>query len=193
MKIADYLDLLDDAERRMTDAFQLLATRHAAHADIRDTAKRLATWSLEKRASLGYAIETYGRARSTDTDRIYDTLFRPRPGGFGLLRDLHDASLLVHHVYLCWTGVAQGAKALADHQLVDLCEREIVRTERQARWLRTQVKVTAPQALTVKPEKVSLVRSTLQSVKPRLALAGAGVALLAVGTLGAVTAIARRR
>lgn len=155
-------------------------------------ATRLATWSLEKRAALSTAIETYGSARSTDTDRIYDALFKPRPGGYGLLRDLHDGNLLAHHVFLCWTAVHQAAQALFDKPLVELCKREIERTERQARWLRTLVKVTAPQALTVAPDKPSMLRSTLESMMPRLAVA-AGAALFAVGALGAVAAFVRRR
>lgn len=192
MKIADYLSMLDAAERRMGDAFTLLATRHSADAEVRITAMRLATWSLEKRATLGPALETYGSPRSSDSDRIYDALFKPRPGGFGLLRDLHDASVLAHHVFLCWTGVFQAAQALTDKPLTELCRRELERTERQARWLRTMVKNSAPQALTVTPDKASMLKSTLQSMMPRLAIA-AGAALFAVGALGVVATIVRRR
>jgi hypothetical protein len=187
MKITEYLALLDDAEDRMRDAFELLASRHAADAEIRDMAHRLATWSDAKRAALRPAIERYGRARSSGSDLVYRAMFRqPRIGGFGQVRDLHDASLFVHHVFLCWTAVGQAAQALRDKELIGVCKREIVRTERQARWLRTMFLVGTPQALTIVPDKGSELKATLQGMKPRLA---AAASMLAVGALGAVAIV----
>jgi hypothetical protein len=184
MKLVDYLSLLDDSERRLADAFTLLATRHAADGDIRDTAINLAKWSTEKRAALAPMLDAYGRTRTHDADRLHDALFKPRLGGFGLLRDVHDASLLVHHVHLCWTAVEQAAKALIDRRLTELCKRELARTERQARWLRTAFKVTAPQALTIVPDKRSELRATLQGMKPRLVAAASMLAVAVIGVAG---------
>jgi hypothetical protein len=185
MKLLDYLTLLEDSELKMANAFELLATRHSADGDVRHVAKRMATWSLEKRAALRPAIARYGQARSSDIDRLYDVLFRPRPGGYGLVRDIHDASILVHHVYLSWTALDQAAQALQDTELTELCKLELERTEKQARWLRTVFKTSAPQALTIVPEKISELKATLQSMLPRLAVPAA-----ALGAFAAVTAIA---
>ena len=191
IKLRNYLALLEDAEQRMHDAFELLAARYAADAEIYPTAHQLALWSDEKRAALQSAIERYGRTRRSDTDQLYSILFeQPRIGGFGLVRDIHDASLLVHHVFMCWTAVDQAAQALSDKALVDLAKRELVRTERQARWLRTIFKTATPQALTIVPEKSSELVATLKNWKERVATPAA--ALVAMAGLGAFAAIVVR-
>jgi hypothetical protein len=189
MKISEYLTLLDDSEQRLADVLELLAVRHATDPEVRDTARHLAQWSSEKRIALAPSLKRYGRGR-LDASRLRDALLHRAPfGGFGLLRDLHDVDILAHHVYVCWVAVEKAAEALFDAELVALGKQELLRTERQARWLRTMIKTTAPQALTVAGDKLSEVRASvpLESRQLRLlAAVGGSVAVLAVAGVALV-------
>ena len=73
----------------------------------------------------------------------------PRSGGIGLLRDLHDLWLAAAEVHLCYEAVRQAGRALHDKELVALCDRLGLQTDRQLAWLRTRIDQAAPQALTV--------------------------------------------
>ena len=72
-----------------------------------------------------------------------------RPGGLGLLRDLHDLYLLTCECDISWTLIGQAAQGARDRELmetVEACEGE---TDTQRRWLVTRMKQAAPQALLV--------------------------------------------
>ena len=73
----------------------------------------------------------------------------PRSGETGLLRDLHDLWLAAAEVHLCYEAVRQAGRALHDKELVALCDRLGLQTDRQLAWLRTRIDQAAPQALTV--------------------------------------------
>ena len=64
-------------------------------------------------------------------------------------RDLHDLYLMATECDVSWTLVGQAANGARDRELLEVvgaCEGE---TATQLKWLRSRMKVAAPQALVV--------------------------------------------
>ena len=105
--------------------------------------------------------ETYGHVDRDEPRRLASILFASPPDGLqGQLADLGDLALLAQQLHGAWTVVAQGAKELHDAKLGEVAGIGLNHAERAVRWIRTQVKHTAPEALAVpapdpKPELVS--------------------------------------
>lgn len=195
MQIDRVLARLQSSERLLARSLVAISDRHAQEPEVRDTARLLASWSSLHVDEMARFEKRYGSAVSEQPDRLRDALFHdPRIGGLGLLEDLHDLSLLVHQVHLCWVELKQAAQALRDETLLDACERLGHETNRQAAWLRTQLRMHAAQPLAVP----SLALRQLRVSVPRPSAAGvpdlawgpvaALVAVLLVGLAGAVLA-----
>jgi hypothetical protein len=152
VELRRYLGGVRAAEQDLADALTMLADRHSADADTRDTARLLARWSRRHVAALAPAIERYGMRELADPARLRAGLFDgPRIGGVGLLRDLNDLLALVGYVRGAWTAVFQAAMELHDRELSALCTAAAQDTDRQLAWVKTRLRLTAPQALTVPP------------------------------------------
>ena len=76
-------------------------------------------------------------------------LVKRKQGGFDMLRDLHDLWLLVNESMMSLNVLEQGARALCDHQLLDVLKHMQDRNERQMVWLKTRSNQAAPQVLVV--------------------------------------------
>lgn len=162
MNLPRYLDLLRSAELHLAGGFELLHLRHAQEPEIRDTSKRLARWSLDKAHAVETAIARYGSSSTIDAGLLRSALYhQPRVGGFGLVRDLQDTALLAQQAKLSWLSCLQAALALRDDLLRDACAECGERTDRQIAWLQTQMKVAAPQALTLAGDPASMMRASL--------------------------------
>jgi hypothetical protein len=125
-----------------------------------------------------------------EPERIRSALFHgTRIGGLGLLRDLQDLSILAKQVDLCWISTQQAAKALHDQELDALCGQNKLETEKQLAWLETQIKQTAPQAITVEPDKGAALKASLPKTIAPSAIpeviwspVAAGALMILVGT-----------
>src|SRR5215211_2347409 len=150
MHVADYLGLLRAGEAELADALDAVASHHGAEPDITAACTKLAEWSRGHVEALAPLAERYGAQPADEPHSLRTALFRgPREGGFGLVRDLHDLWLMATETQLCWTILSQAAAALRDAEMKDVCDRCGQESGRQIAWLRTRVKLAAPQALVV--------------------------------------------
>jgi len=163
-KVALVLAIAVGNERQLSDAFALLADRHAREADIRDQGTLMAKWSAEHIESLEPMVERYGKAVSERPERLRSALLSgTRVGGLGLLMDLKDVSLLVHEQELTWESLWEASQALKDADFVKLVEQGREQTKRQQDWLKSRMKQSAGQILTVAADP----RAEIQASVPK--------------------------
>lgn len=151
MKLPVYLDLLDRAEQTLGDSLRQVSEGHGDEPDIHLICHTLAGQCDRHREALRPVVERYGRSDAGDEpERLHaDGLTETRSGPVGLLRDLQDLYLLASMVDITWTLVKQAGQALRDHELLDVvasCDGE---TTVHLRWLKSRMKMAAPQALIV--------------------------------------------
>jgi hypothetical protein len=128
----------------------VVAERHADNFGIRGTATVLAGWAAEDLTALEPFRDRLGPPEGTVPDRLRNALFGSSPEGLeGQLADLGDLSLLTHRTHMAWTIVGQGAKELHQAKLGEVAGIGVNHAERAIRWVRTQIKHTAPEALAV--------------------------------------------
>jgi hypothetical protein len=163
-KVALALAIAAGNERQLSDAFALLADRHAREADVRDQATLMAKWSAEHIELLAPMTEKYGKAVSERPERLRSALLSgTRVGGLGLLMDLKDVSLLLHEQELTWESLWEAAQALKDEEFVSIVERARDQTNRQQQWLKSRMKESAGQVLTVAADP----RAEIQASVPK--------------------------
>jgi hypothetical protein len=168
--LPQYLGLVRAAETHLANALTLVADRHSADADVRDTAHLLARWSRRHVEMLRPAVDRYGMRDVPDVDRLRAGLFQgARVGGVGLLRDVNDLLALGAYLRGTWTAVFQAAMELHDLELANIATRAAEDVDRQLAWIKTRVRMTAPQALTVPPHR----RRELVASIPKVATAAA--------------------
>ncbi len=193
--LSAYLGILRAAEQHLADALVLISDRHSADADVRDTARLLARWSRRHLDALEPHLDRHGVRDVPDAARVRAALFHgARVGGLGLLRDMHDLLTLATYVRGAWTAVFQAAMELHDSALSALCTAAAEDVDRALAWVKTRMRTTAPQALTVPPSRArelqaSMPKSPTPASLPELLwapLAGA----LALGVVGVVALLA---
>ena len=150
--VASYIILVHDAEQRLAESLDVIGAAHAAEAEILHGTATIADLSRQNVDALDPLREQYQQRRDEHadhepTDFFAEPLVEARHGPIGLLRDLQDLLTLTAFVSSTWTVVAQGAKAMKDEPLKNVCEQALQHNEQQSRWLRTQIKNAAPQAL----------------------------------------------
>jgi hypothetical protein len=190
-----YLGIVQAAERHLADALTLVADRHSANADVRDTGHLLARWSRRHIQLIEPAIARYGMRDVPDPARLRSGLFQGhRVGGLGLLRDVNDLMALVTYVRGAWTSVFQAAMELHDLELANLCTRAVEDTDRQLAWTKTRLRLTAAQALTVPPDRSREMLASIPIIPTPAALMEAAWAPLAgallVGVVGVLALVA---
>src|SRR5207253_6670925 len=74
---------------------------------------------------------------------------RSDKGGPLLLRDLRHLFVLASDCELAWTILAQGAKAAREAELVELATTGCEEVVGQLRWIKTKIKLAAPQVVAV--------------------------------------------
>lgn len=158
-----YVGQVQNAEEQLEQAFVLVAEKHQREPEILRTCKLLASWCrcrIELLEQLSHRFNSRDAVPDPEPPRA--AWFHGKGfGGLGLLRDLHDLSVLVSDVQIGWIILRQAAAALHDQgteaQCIDACQE----TARQLEWVTTQIKVAAPQALTVVAPPTADVPATL--------------------------------
>jgi hypothetical protein len=111
---------------------------------------RLARQCDSHAEALAPFAERYREDARNEPARLHSTLFEcTREGPLGLLRDLHDLYPMASECDVAWTLVGQAAQGARDTELVEVvqgCEGE---TAIQLKWLKSRMKVAAPQELVV--------------------------------------------
>ena len=150
MHIGKYIDLVHRKENDLVDAFKLVSKAHSDEVDVEQTCVLLSSWSKKLADELEPVAKRYKKEGDREPDRLTKTLLKKaRKGSMALLRDLHDLYLIVNEVLVCCTILKQGGTALADEELVSVCEEIERQTTRQSSWLMTRMKSAAPQTLIV--------------------------------------------
>jgi hypothetical protein len=161
-KLVAALRSVHDAEAALADAHRKIGERHAAEHDVFHICHTLA---LQSEAHAGHIREA---VRRTGTDLPEDGQESPLHGlvaslrratsevvgrsdktGALLLRDLRNLHSLACDCEIAWTIAGQGAKAAREQEVIEMyaqCCEEIVG---QLRWIKTKVKLAAPQVVAV--------------------------------------------
>jgi hypothetical protein len=187
VRIAVYLDRIRKTEGHLAHALEAVADRHSSDPDLRDPARLLAGWARAHLEWLAPYAERYGRQDSPDPDHLRGALFHgDRSGGLGALRDVQDLAVLANALRAAWTILYQAAMEIHDEELRATAARAGEDVDRQLAWLKTRIRLMAPQALTVEPAR----RSALYAALPRQpSLAGLPDALWAPVAGGALTLV----
>jgi ferredoxin-nitrate reductase len=148
--LADYLGLLDESEKRLVKGFEQVRKTHPNEPDVDSLCKLFASWSGAAEAMLQPFVLRYGERQEGEPKRLDKALLvKRKPGGFDMLRDLHDLWLLVNESMISLNVLEQGARALRDDELLDVLKHMQGRNERQLIWLKTRINQAAPQVLVV--------------------------------------------
>jgi hypothetical protein len=148
LHVPHYLALLVNCKKQLAKEFAALAGRHAEEPAIRDGCAMFGKWSAAHVNDLGKLTERYGSASVADA-KAPDALTGARPGGLGLLRDLHELWLMVNNAHLSIIILVQAARALRDNEMAATLIEIGLETDRQIAWIDTHIKTTAPQVLVV--------------------------------------------
>ena len=160
MKLDKAIELVTEAEEDLAKKLGRLAGRHATEHDIYHLGHQLAEQSRERLARLApFADELGADAPNLETgaavggpgDRLRrataTALGRSEATGMMMLLDLRDAYLIAQRVEISWVMLLQAARAARHVELVKVVTSCHEEAEGTAKWLRTHIKVSAPQVL----------------------------------------------
>jgi formylmethanofuran dehydrogenase subunit D len=148
--LADYINLLDESEKRLVKGFEQMQQTHPDEPDVDAICKLFARWSKEAESMLKPFISEYGERQEGEPKRLAKALLVKRSqGGFAMLRDLHDLWLLVNESMMSLIVLEQAARALRDQGLLDTLKHMQDQNDRQLTWLKTRINQAAPQVLVV--------------------------------------------
>lgn len=150
MHLANYLGYLCQSELDLAEGYRKVGGAHAQEADVYHLTHTLAKQCEAHAEKLKPFVESYGEEKPEEPEQLYHEFFeQTRSGSLGLLRDLQDLYIMANACDISWTMIGQAAQGLRDGKLLEVvtsCETE---THNQIKWLRTRMKVAAPQTLIV--------------------------------------------
>lgn len=150
MHVNEYLSLVRQAEENLSKGLKKVIAQHVFETDVVEMCERFSHWSEQHLTAIDEFIKRRERDDKTEGPDLFAELFgNMRMGPFGLLRDLHALSLLIHEAHTCWTILNQGAMALRDLELEQFCKEAGVRLNKESMWVTTRIKSAAPQILVV--------------------------------------------
>jgi hypothetical protein len=160
MRVNHAFDRVIEAEQALAAGLERLAGRHAAEHDIYQLGRTQATKAAQRAQRLEEAAREYGagvpdpdlpREGMVDALRREASQLMGRSSATGLLLldDLQETYLATQRAEIAWTVLMQAAKARRDAELVSTVSSAHEECEVTAKWLRTRIKVAAPQILAV--------------------------------------------
>lgn len=158
MKIDHAINTVTRAEQNLADHLERVAGRHATEHDVYHLAHSQARKAVDRARSLTAIAKRYGadEPRQSDPDpgvmdtlrrQASDLMGRSEAPGVMFLADLQEAYLKAQEAEIAWVVLLQGAKARRDTELVEAVTTAHEGCETTAKWLRTRIKVAAPQIL----------------------------------------------
>jgi hypothetical protein len=148
--IANYLGLAANAEQTLIKALGKISKQHTFEHDVVEMCEKFSLWSEQHLASIEKLQTQFEKGEEDETEEVFDSVFsKPRMGSFGLLRDLHSLSLLVHEALICWTVLLQASKALRNTEMEMMCLQCEIHFKKETMWLQTKIQNAAPQVLVV--------------------------------------------
>jgi hypothetical protein len=159
MRIGRALREVHRSEAGLADELRRMAREYREEHEIHHVAQDLARWSDEHVRALAAAAARHGE----DADGGADAEGAPGPGPFGagreargllaadsdpglnLLADLRRLYLGAAGASVDWELLGQGAQAVKDADLLEVCQRCHPQTLRQMSWANAMLKVLSPQ------------------------------------------------
>jgi hypothetical protein len=155
------IDAVTSAELDLAEQLERLADRHAAEHDV----SQLAHTQAGKATARVRRLEPFARAYGADIPdpgapsdpgvvgalrrKASELMGRSSAPGLILLDDLQEVYVAAQRAEIAWIVVLQAAHARRDADLVATVTSAHEECEVTGKWLRTRIKVTAPQALAV--------------------------------------------
>lgn len=150
MHLANYLGYLCQAELDLADGYRKVGQAHAQEADVYYITHTLAKQCETHAEKLKPFVDRYGKENPEEPEQLYHEFFdQTRSGSLGLLRDMQDLYLMASACDISWIMIGQAAQGVRDGEFLEVvnsCEMEI---SNQLKWIRTRMKVAAPQTLIV--------------------------------------------
>jgi hypothetical protein len=150
MHLANYLGYLHQTELDLAEGYRKVGQAHAQEADVYHLTHTLAKQCEAHTEKLKPFVDRYGEEKPKEPEKLYhEFLEQTRSGSLGLLRDMQDLYLMASACDMSWTMIGQTAQGLRDRELLEVvnsCEKEMAN---QMKWIRTRMKVAAPQTLIV--------------------------------------------
>jgi len=154
--LGDAIRQLHEAELRLALEFGRVAERHAGDPDVFHLCQMLAEQCRSQAERLQPLAERSGSSDPSGAPADSVTAARSEPmdsrsdqPGLVLLSDLNLLYLLAQECWIDATIVRQAAQAKRDRELLETVDSCLEKTTVQSKWLKTRIKATAPQALTV--------------------------------------------
>ncbi|MFG2085318.1 MULTISPECIES: hypothetical protein [unclassified Spirillospora] len=157
MKLDKAIEQVQDAEADLAKELRSLADRHAVEHDLYHLGLTLAQQCAEHVESLAPFADRYGASgqKVAGPPGLLDPIRkasarmadRSEPVGMLLLRDLRNLYLGAQEAEIAWVILVQAAQAARDRDLLNLASTCRETAETRGKWLRTRIKVTAPQVL----------------------------------------------
>ncbi|MFI0349398.1 hypothetical protein [Actinomadura sp. 9N407] len=157
MKLDKAIGEVQDAEADLAKELRRAGERHAVEHDVYHLGHTLARQCAEHVERLAPFAERYGVTprKVADSPGLLDALRhrsaqligRSEVSGLLLLHDLRDLYLGAQEAEIGWVILAQAAQAARDGELLQAIGPCHEAAETRAKWLRTRIKVTAPQVL----------------------------------------------
>jgi hypothetical protein len=159
MKLGLAIDDVQDAEMELAKQLVAMADRHLSDSDVYHMSLARAHVCAEHVWKLRPFVEQY-EAHAVDvedatTPGFVDTLRKGAAAVIGhtpvsgvvLVKDLRETYLLANRVEISWIILQQAAKAARDANLLEVITACHEEAEQSCKWLRTHIKVSAPEAL----------------------------------------------
>lgn len=150
MHLANYLGYLHQSETGLAEGFRKVGEAHSQEVDIYHLTHTLAKQCEQHAEKLKPFVDRYGEGKPEEPEQLYHEFFdQTRSGSLGLLRDMQDLYLMASACDISWAMIGQAAQGVRDRELLEVvnsCENE---TANQMKWIRTRMKVAAPQTLIV--------------------------------------------
>ena len=158
MNIDQVLDDVYDHETALAKQLRTVAERHAAEHDVYHVGHAQARACGNRVEQLGPHAERHGTNRRTAPSsqspglldevrhKSAELLGRSKTSGQLLLADLRELYLAAQATELAWTILLQATRAVRDSDLLETvteCQEQVATC---AKWVRTRIKETAPQA-----------------------------------------------
>jgi hypothetical protein len=148
--IANYLGLAENAEKTLTEAFLKISKQHTFEPDVVEMCEKFGHWSQQHLTAIEKLLAEFKKEKDDEPEEIFDSVFpKPRIGAFGLLRDLHALSIVVHEAQMCWIVLLQASRALRNAEMEEICLEFGQHFKKETMWLLTKIKNAAPQVLVV--------------------------------------------
>ena len=141
MKIGPLLAHLGELETAYAGALRQAAQRHKGDHDVYHQCR---TFALVADGT----ADTLAPLRQRYDGKAEWRIVIPSAGET-LLEELRSLYLFAHEVAVTWNMAQQAAKAVRDPELEEFAGEFHSKTETQAKWFLTRIKVGAPQALVV--------------------------------------------